>query len=281
MAVSPGRRRNDGEATVNPWQPFADEMKAQREAAALTQEELAKLMGYSASVIAKLETCRVIPSPDHAGKADEALRMPGTFRRMRTTVLNGAYGSWVQALIDLEERATVLRSVEPLVVPGLLQTEEYAREIIRSAHPGDGDAEVEQLVTGRMARQGIWDREDPPPPMLAVILGEAVIRQRVGEADVMRDQLGRLVEAAHHPRISIQVMPFSTAAHPGMLGHFMVASFENGPDSAYLDNALDWQITERRKQVARLWLLYETLAREALSPRESVELIKRRVEEWT
>jgi transcriptional regulator with XRE-family HTH domain len=256
-------------------------MRAQREAAGLTQEELAKLMGYSASVIAKLETCRVIPSPDHADKADEALRTPGTFRRVRTTILNGAYESWVRALIDMEERATVLRSVEPLVVPGLLQTEAYACEIIRSARPGDSDAEVEQLVAGRMARQSIWERETPPPPMLPVILGEAVIRQRVGDAGLMRDQLSRLAEAASHPRISVQVMPFSAAAHPAMLGPFVVASFENGPDAAYLDNALDGQITERRKQVARLSLLYETLAREALSPRESVELIMRRVEEWT
>jgi transcriptional regulator with XRE-family HTH domain len=278
MPGRPGRGGNDGEAPVNRWQPFADEMRAQREAAGLTQEELAKLMGYSASVIAKLETCRVIPSPDHADKADEALRTPGTFRRMRMTILNGVYDSWVRALIDMEERATVLRSVEPLVVPGLLQTEAYAREIIRSARPGDSDAEVEQLVAGRMARQSIWDREDPPPPMLSVILGEAVIRQRVGDAGLIRDQLSRLVDAANHPRISVQVMPFASAAHPAMLGPFVVASFENGPDAAYLDNALDGQITERRKQVARVSLLYETLAREALSPRESVEMIKRTVE---
>jgi transcriptional regulator with XRE-family HTH domain len=281
MAGRPGRGANDDAAPPNRWQSFADEMKAQREAAGLTQDELAKLMGYSASVIAKLETCRTMPSPDHADKADQALRTPGTFRRMRKTILDGAYESWIRALIDMEERATILRSVEPLVVPGLLQTEAYAREIIRSARPGDSDAEVEQLVARRMARQSIWDRETPPPPMLPVILGEAVIRQLVGDAALMRDQLSRLVDAANHPRISVQVMPFASAAHPAMLGPFVVASFENGPDAAYLDNALDGQITERRKHVARLSLLYETLAREALSPRESVELIKRRVEEWT
>jgi transcriptional regulator with XRE-family HTH domain len=278
MSGRPGRGGNDNEAPANRWQPFADEMKAQREAAGLTQEELAKLMGYSASVIAKLETCRTMPSPDHADQADQALRTPGTFRRMRGTILDGAYDSWIRALIDMEQRATILRWWEPLVVPGLLQTEEYAREIIRCARPGESDAQVEQLVVARMARQEIWEREDPPPPMLSVILGEAVIRQQVGDAGVMRNQLNRLVEAAGHPRISIQLMPFKTAAHPGMLGPFVEASFENGPDAAYLDNALDGQITERRKQVTRVALLYETLAREALSPRESVEMIKRTVE---
>jgi hypothetical protein len=80
-------------------------------------------MGYSTSVIAKLETCRTAPSPQHAAQADAALETPGTFHRLRQGMLNGAYEAWVRALLEMEERATVLRNWEPLVVPGLLQTE--------------------------------------------------------------------------------------------------------------------------------------------------------------
>jgi transcriptional regulator with XRE-family HTH domain len=275
------REKDDDDGPQSPMATFAEELKAQREAAGLTQEQLGKLINFSASVIAKVETCRTLPSLDFAKRADEVLRTPGTFKRQRRAILNGVHESWVRALLEMEERATVLRSCQPLVVPGLLQTEDYAREIIRSASPGDSDDQIEQIVTARMARQAIWERQDPPPPMLAVILGEGVIRQRVGRGTVMRDQLARLAEAARHPRISIQIMPFDYDAHPGMLGAFVVASFESDPDSAYLDNALDGQVTERRKQVARLSLLYEKLAREALSPRESVEMITRMVEEWT
>jgi transcriptional regulator with XRE-family HTH domain len=263
-------------------QALAQELRAQREAAGLTQEQLAKLMGYSASVIAKLETCRTIPSPEHAGQADEALGTPGTFRRLRQAMINGAYEPWVRALLEMEERATVLRNWESLVVPGLLQTEAYARGVLRGARPADSDAAIEQLVTARMARQDIWKRADPEPPILSVIIGEAVLRQRVGDAAVMREQFGRLVGAAENPRITIQVMPFAAAAHPGLLGPFVVASFENGPDAAYLDSVLDGQVSERRKQVAQATLLYETLAREALSPGVSIDLITRVTEEeWT
>jgi transcriptional regulator with XRE-family HTH domain len=120
-----GEREKDSEA-------FAQELKAQREVAGLTQEQVAKLMGYSPSVIAKLETCRTIPSPQHAAQADEALRTPGTFRRLRQAMINGAYEPWVRALLEMEERATVLRNWESLVVPGLLQTETYARAMIRA-----------------------------------------------------------------------------------------------------------------------------------------------------
>jgi hypothetical protein len=153
--------------------------------------------------------------------------------------------------------------------------------MIRAGRPGDSDAEVEQLVTARMARQEIWDRQAPPPPMLFAVLGEAVLRQPVGSADVMREQLDRMVEAADVARITIQVMPFAAGAHPGLLGPFVVASFDAGPDAAYLDNALDGQVTEQRKQVGRVALLYDTLRSEALSPGASRELIVRAVQEWT
>jgi transcriptional regulator with XRE-family HTH domain len=282
MAGMGGREKGDGDGPANGLQALAQELRAQREAAGLTQEQLAKLMGYSPSVIAKLETCRTVPSPEHASQADEALGTPGTFRRLRQAMINGAYEPWVRAFLEMEERATVLRNWESLVVPGLLQTEAYARGVLRGARPADSDAVIEQLVTARMVRQDIWKREDPEPPILSVILGEAVLRQRVGDAAVMREQFGRLVEAAENPRITIQVMPFAAAAHPGLLGPFVVASFESGPDAAYLDSVLDGQVSERRKQVAQATLLYETLAREALSPGVSIDLImKVTEEEWT
>jgi transcriptional regulator with XRE-family HTH domain len=276
-----GRENGDGDGPASGLEAFAQELKAQREAAGLTQEQMAKLMGYSASVIAKLETCRTIPSPQHAEKADEALKTPGTFRRLRKAAVNGAYEGWVRAYLDIEERATVLRSWQPLVVDGLLQTEAYARALIRGGRPGDSDAEVERLVMARMARQEIWEREGPPPPMLCVILGEAVLRQKVGDARVMREQLGRLLATSRNPRVTVQVMPFAAGEHPGLVGPFVVASFDDSPDAAYLDNALTGQVTERRKDVSGLSLLYETLAREALAPRASAEFIARVVEEWT
>jgi transcriptional regulator with XRE-family HTH domain len=279
MLAGMGGRETEGDGPANGLEAFAQELKAQREAAGLTQEQLAKLMGYSASVIAKLETCRTVPSPQHASRADEALKTPGTFRRLRHAMINGAYEPWVRALLEMEERATVLRNWESLVVPGLLQTEAYARGVLRGARPTDSDAVIEQLVTARMARQAIWEREDPGPPVLSAILGEAVLRQRVGTAQVMHEQLGRLVETADNPRITIQVMPFTAAAHPGLLGPFVVASFENGPDAAYLDSVLDAQVSERRKQVAQARLLYDTLAREALSPGASAEMIMKVADE--
>jgi transcriptional regulator with XRE-family HTH domain len=283
MAARPGGRENGGEAGAAEARlaAFAQELRAQREAAGLTQEQLAKLMGYSPSVVAKLETCRTMPSPQHAEQADAALGTPGTFTRLRSVIMAAAFEPWFVVYLDIEARATVLRSWQPLVVDGLLQTEAYARAMLRAGRPGDSDAAIEQLVSTRMARQQIWERQEPPPPMLSVILGEGVLRQTVGDGQVMAGQLGHLIAAADSPRITIQVMPFAAAAHPGMLGPFVVASFESDPDAAYLDNALAGQVTERRKEVSRVSLLYDTLRSEALSPGASAELIAKVKDEWT
>jgi transcriptional regulator with XRE-family HTH domain len=283
MAARPGGRENGGGAggAEARLAAFAQELRAQREAAGLTQEQLAKLMGYSPSVVAKLETCRTMPSPQHAEQADVALGTPGTFTRLRSVIMAAAFEPWFVVYLDIEARATVLRSWQPLVVDGLLQTEAYARAMLRAGRPGDSDAAIEQLVSTRMARQQIWERQEPPPPMLSVILGEGVLRQTVGDGVVMAGQLGHLIEAAASPRITVQVMPFAAAAHPGMLGPFVVASFESDPDAAYLDNALAGQVTERRKEVSRVSLLYDTLRSEALSPGASAELIAKVKDEWT
>jgi transcriptional regulator with XRE-family HTH domain len=282
MTARGGRGGKDNEdGPQNAVETFAEELKAQREAAGLTQEQLGKLMGYSPSVIAKVETCRSLPSPEFAKTADEALKTPGTFRRLRKSMVNGAYESWFQPYVEIEERATVIRSWQPLVVDGLLQTEAYALALLRASWPVDSQARIDQLVTARMARQEILRRENPDPPIVSVILGETVLRQPVGGPEVMREQLQHLVEAAASPRITIQVMPLASGEHPGLLGAWVVASFENGPDAAYLDNTLNGQVTERRKDVARVSLLYDTLRAEALSPGASVDLIARTVEQWT
>jgi transcriptional regulator with XRE-family HTH domain len=275
------RRKDDGDGPKNALELFAEELKAQREAAGLTQEQLGKLMDYSASVIAKVETCHSMPSPEFAEMADKALKTPGTFQRQREAMVNGAYEAWFRPYLEIEERATVLRNWEPLVVPGLLQTEAYARAMIRGGWPTESEARIDQLVVARMARQELLRRKDPEPPIVSVILSETVLRVPVGGAEAMREQLGHLVESAANPRITVQVMPWSAGEHPGLLGAFVVASFENGPDATYLDNALNGQVTERRKDVARMALLYDTLRAEALSPRASVDLIARAVEQCT
>ena len=123
--------RTEDASPMSGVQAFAQELKAQREAGGLTQEQLAGRMGYSTSVIAKLETCRTHPSKQHADKADQALGTPGTFRRLRKVSVQQVYPAWFHRWPEAEEQAQTLRWYEPLLIPGLLQTDDYARAVLR------------------------------------------------------------------------------------------------------------------------------------------------------
>ncbi len=249
-------------------------LREMRRARGMTQASVAEVLNCDHSAVSRIESGQYPLTP----------QMIRAVERLLSFAAADGYETWFISYLEIERTATVLRTWEPLVIPGLLQTEAYARQVIRGATPGHSPADVDQLVAGRMARQQIWERADPPPPILPAIIGEAVLRRGLGGGDVMREQLQRLAAVAEsEPRVSVQVLPFSSPSCAGMLAPFVVASFAPDPrsDVAYLDNALDGATTERRDQVARLTLLYDSLAREALTPGDSAELIKQVMQQWS
>ncbi len=258
---------------------FSEELRQARARAGLTQEQVADKIGYSPSLVAHVEAGTRAPSLDFARRGDAALKTGGLFERLQPFVRREAYPAWFRDWVDIEREATSLRSWEPLLIPGLLQTEEYARAVVAAAHPASADGEIERLVTARMDRQAILGREDPP--LLWVILDEGALIRPVGGAAVMRDQIDRLIVAAWQPRVVFQVVPVDAGAHPGLDGDFVIASFDGVPDVVYLNNTLAGQVVERADDVARIALLYDILKAEALSPRASVELARKAIERWT
>lgn len=258
---------------------FSEELRQARARAGLTQEQVADKIGYSPSLVAHVEAGTRAPSLDFARRGDQALRTGGLFERLQPFVRREAYPAWFRDWVDIEREATSLRWFEPLLIPGLLQTEEYARAVLAAANPASTDGEIERLVSARMDRQAILAREDPP--LFWVILDEGVLTRPLGGAAVMREQIDRLIVAARQPRIVFQVIPVDAGAHAGLAGQFVMASFDGVPDVVYLDNALAGQVVERAEDVARIALLYDILKAEALSPRASVDLARRAIERWT
>jgi transcriptional regulator with XRE-family HTH domain len=247
-------------------------LREMRRARGMTQASVAEVLNCDHSAVSRIESGTYQLTPQMHRAVERLLTLAG-----------GGYETWFISYLEIERTATVLRTWEPLVIPGLLQTEAYARRVSTGANPGRGEAEIERRVAARLARQQIWERTDPPPPMMPVVIGEAALRRCLGGPEVMREQLERLAAAAAGPRISLQVLPFSSPGSAGLLAPFVVASFapDPRPDVAYLDNALDGSPTEKREEVARLTLLYDALAREALRPSDSAELVMKVIREWT
>ncbi|MDW5327311.1 DUF5753 domain-containing protein [Plantactinospora sp. KLBMP9567] len=154
---------------------------------------------------------------------------------------------WFRHWVVVEQEATGIRCFQLSVIPGLLQTEGYARALLVSGGLLTAD-QVEQQVAARLARQEILTR--PDPPLFTAVIDERVLHQPVGGAEAMRDQLRHIVKlCAEQPRVRIQIVPTSAGAYAGLNGPFVIATLPDGDDVVYLDDQLQGRFIERAEDV--------------------------------
>lgn len=266
----------------SPLALFGAELRHYRLAAELSQEQLGERTSYSAALVGAVETARRMPTEEFAQRCDAALQTGGALRRLRERLKDylkhQAYPAWFRGWPTVEAEAVVLGCWEPMVVPGLLQTQAYARAVLRT-RVMDTREQIEELVAARMSRQEILARDEPP--MLWVVIDEAVLRRPVGGPDVMRGQLDHLGEVAQRTRIVLQVVPMSVGAHEGLRGAFVIAELDSATSIVYQDTAVSGQIVERAEDVAVVQLTWDTLRAEALSRTVSLELIEEVAKSWS
>jgi transcriptional regulator with XRE-family HTH domain len=265
---------------ASPLAFFGSELRRARAATGLSQEQLGHRIGYSAALVGKVETGERSPSRDFAKRCDQALpKADGLFARMHalTQRWDGGYPSWFGDWIAAEQRAESVCCWEPLLMPGLVQTADYARALFEAwRQPKE---QFDQLVNTRMERQSIFDR--PDPPSVWVIVDEGVLCRCIGSAKIMYDQLAHLADLAGRPKVTVQVVPAEVGAHVGLQGAFAIASAE-GVGTVYLEGPDQGQVTETPPVVAAVRANFDTLRAEALPRVASRDLIKRVAEEqWT
>ncbi|EMF01261.1 helix-turn-helix domain-containing protein [Streptomyces mobaraensis NBRC 13819 = DSM 40847] len=170
---------------------------------------------------------------------------PGWWHRFRDVL-----PEWFSAFVSLEGEANLIRAYEPHYVPGLLQTEAYARAVLRAGQPHAPDAEIERAVTVRRERQNLLVREKAP--LLWVVMDETVLRRPIGGPEVMRAQVDRLIEATALPNVRLQVIPYAAGPHPAMYGPFHIFRFpiEELPDIAYAENLIGASYFDQREDVS-------------------------------
>ena len=181
--------------------------------------------------------------------------------------------SWFRTYVDLEQAATLIRSYEGQFVPGLLQTDDYMRAVVRGAHLEESGEEVGRRVRLRMARQILLTRQDPP--RLWAVVDEAALRRPVGGQEVMRGQLERLIEATKLPNVTLQILPFDSGAHPAMVGSFSVLRFPDQelPDVVYLEHLTSALYLNKPDEVDQYLHVMESICVRAAAPDQTVELL--------
>lgn len=263
----------------SPRHLFAYELRKWRHRAGLTQEQLGEKIGYSAGMVASVETLAKPASEDFARRCDSVLGADGTLFRI-WKMAKAATPTWFRPWLEVEREATTLKSWEPLNLPGLLQTEAYARQLFMGV-PGLTAEQVEQGVAARMARRAILEREEPPDVWL--VIDEGVLSRPVGSPAVMREQLLHLVETVRQmPRVSVQILPIAAQCMYGLSGAFAIAQIRVGiPDTVYLETAYSGQTTEDPRVVTDIHRRFEAIRSEACPQHVSIGLIKEAAERWT
>ncbi|GAB3981902.1 helix-turn-helix transcriptional regulator [Actinoallomurus acanthiterrae] len=250
---------------------WGDELRFYREQARLTQEQLGRAIHMSPSMIAMVETGRRAPRTEFIKACDSVLGTNGALGRLWKRIIKHSYLEWFRPFVEVESDATEILEYEPQAMPGLLQTEDYARAQIRTGRVRDSDEEIERHVAARMSRQEILTRSDPP--FLWVVLDEAVLRRPVGGVEVMRDQFARLVRASQNPQVVLQVLPFAAGAHAGMSGPMVLFTLPDETKLVYAEGFGGGQIIGLPEEVADCRLRLDLMRACALPPDDSVRMI--------
>lgn len=257
---------------------FAEELRLARAANGMSQAALAEALSYSGALVAKVETCERRPSLDFARRGDTVFTTDGRFERIQRRISRETVVPWARDWTGIEYEATALRWFEPICLPGLLQTDAYAHALLSGGGLFASD-EIEQQVAARLDRQAVLSRDRPP--LLTAVIDEYVLRRRIGESEVMREQLRHLVKlGATLPRVRIQVVPITAGAYPGINGPFVIATSPQGEDVVYQEGQLHGQVIDRSDFLRQMVEVWESIRGEALSQQQSLELMAEMAETW-
>jgi len=261
------------------------ELRRLRDATKLTVEEVGKEMEWSRSKVSRMETGQALVKSYEIGVLCELygatteqramLRELGQRARERGwwKGYRDALPDWFEVYLGLESHARAIRTYEAEFVPGLLQTEGYARAVLRAGQVENSTPDVDRLVELRMARQARLPIESMP--RYWAVLNEAALRRVVGGSRVMRAQLVKLAETTTLRNVTLQVVPFSAGAHAAMNGAFVILQFdaEQDKDVAYVETISGSLYFDKDADVERYSSTFERLVASALHPTESAELI--------
>ncbi|TXC99113.1 helix-turn-helix transcriptional regulator [Streptomyces sp. ISID311] len=261
------------------WEFWGTELKRRRKDAGLTQEALGGMVFVSGCYIGQFEQAIRKPQLDVAIRIDGVLQTDGFFERMWRRLIGASpFESYFAAVAELEALATKICEFESLLIPGLLQTPGYAREVMVSATPLISEEELDEKVSARLERAQIF--KGPAKPQYWAIIHEAALRVPVGGAAQMAEQLDHLVALVRSRRVMLQVIPYAQGAHAAMSHSMKLMEFADTPPTAYTEGLFWGQLLDDPAMVKRATATYDLLRAAALSPKASLSLIESAAESY-
>ncbi|WP_282704086.1 helix-turn-helix transcriptional regulator [Streptomyces sp. CC219B] len=256
---------------------FGAEQRRHRETVGLSLVQLAGIVNSSKSTLARIETAELMPPPDLPDRLDAAFGTDKHFHGLYELAKREAHPDQYRRYMDFEAQAEVLENFGTQVLPGLLQTKEYATALL-SVQEDLAPEQVEERVNARLARQ--VRLRSPQRPLRWAIIDESVLRRRVGSSECMYKQLARLLEQVDTPDSKVQVLPFSSGPYSLMGGALTLLTLPNGSAMAYEEGIRVGHLYEDQDSVKKWRRQYEVLRANALPPAVSAELIRQAMEDY-
>jgi len=265
-----GGGNSEGSASMR---VFGTVLRAMREHVGVSTEDLAAHVGYSRSLVIKIERGERMPPPGFAEKAETLLGTGEVLGKAARHLERGDFPSWFEEYAELEALAVGLYTYNTLVFHGLLQTEEYARAVLSAYCPVLDPEEIERRVQARMARQALLTRV-ARTPQLSFVIEEWVLQRPVGGRRVLKHQLERLLEIGAHRHVSIQVMLATNEESAGFDGAMTLLETPERRLLAYIEGQNVGLLIDDRDEVSELHMRYSMIRSQALTPEDSAKLIE-------
>ncbi|MER7814115.1 helix-turn-helix transcriptional regulator [Streptomyces sp. NPDC096153] len=274
-----GRRKDiDGSAGVPTF--YGKELRWQRERAELTLQQLVEGSFYGVSHLSEIERGERRMPVELAEHVDRMLRTDGFFKRRCEDVQRArrrGHAKYFERVLEAEKHAETIEEWSPTLIPGLLQTEEYARAVVRATHPLAPDEDVDERVSARMPRARLFEN-DHNTPTYWVILPESLLRGPILPPEQMAEQLGRITALTHRRRIVPQILPGNCGPHPFMLGTAKIMTFPDAPPLVYTEALHSGDTIDDPALVKDYRRSYDLLRAAALPPEASLALIEEAAE---
>ncbi|QHA04834.1 helix-turn-helix domain-containing protein [Streptomyces broussonetiae] len=261
-----------------PREKYGEELRLRRIAVGLTQGELGNQVVCSPTLISHFEAGRRLPKPDDARQIDLALKTDGFFERWLKD-LDNKYDVHFAAAAELEQQASLIQQFAITLVPGMLQTPDYARAVFAAYRPNHTAEELDDDVVIRTQRARIL--ADPVKPEVWTLLDEAVLRRSIGGPQVMAEQLHRIADLAEVGRLRLHVVPYDVGAHALVQSLLTLMSFEDSAPVAYIEAFLIGQLLDDPALVSASQTAYSLALSDALSHQKSLALVRAAAEEHT
>jgi transcriptional regulator with XRE-family HTH domain len=259
---------------------FTAKLKRLREQASMTLEEVAKRTNFALSTVSAYETGRRIASPDFAKLADELFGTSDELAELQKLVENVSLLPWFRERAEVERKAAEIREYESYQIPGLLQTEDYARAVMSVGRPKQSSEEIERAVALRMTRQEILEPRDGLPvdqmqtPRYWAIIDESALQRTVGSAEIMRVQHEHLVEMAQQAYVTIQIITNKKGPTSAYGRAFTILVSHNNSSVVYLEDPNSAHYIRDRDDVNRYTLIFDHLRASALDDTQTLQLLK-------